>query len=276
MPASALRLFALLCLALAAAAGHAQVVGLLTDSSLRWDASDAARAAAMPSMSFEDPAARERFEPLGTGFRTFRTNPRFEREDGAEGGRARVSIAIDPGTSLYGTGQAAGPLLRNGRVTECWNTDAYGYQDDARSLYTSHPWVLAVRADGSAFGVLADTTYRCEIDLRDGIVFRAEGPEFPVIVIEGGSPQEVLIGLADLTGTIAMPPIWAIGYHQCRYSYAPESRVREVARGFRDRRIPADATTCTGTGCSRLTPSSSRTRRGSTPGSTRSGSATCG
>ncbi len=159
---------------------------------------------------------------------------------GTAGERWTASIAIEEGTSLYGTGEVSGPLRRNGRVVETWNTDAYGYMDDAKSLYTSHPWVLAVRADGTAFGVLADTTNRCEIDLTDGIVFRAVGPPQPVIVLEGDSPQAVMRLLGDITGTITMPPKWAVGYHQCRYSYDPATRVMEVAREFRDRDIPAD------------------------------------
>ncbi len=157
-------------------------------------------------------------------------------------GRFEARVAIDEGTSLYGTGEVPGPLLRNGRRAVTWNTDSYGYAPEWPSLYKSHPWVLAVRADGTAFGVLADTTYRTEIltGFEGAIVFRAEGPEFPVIVIERESPQEVVKGLIELTGAMPMPPLWAVGYHQCRYSYNPESRVREVAKGFRDNRIPCD------------------------------------
>jgi alpha-glucosidase len=163
---------------------------------------------------------------------------------GVVGGKVAAIVKIEPGTSLYGTGEVAGPLLRNGRRTTTWNTDSYGYGDDAKSLYQAHPWVLAVRADGSAFGVLADSTYRVLVDTaatkRDEIRFVADGPAFPVIVIEGATPQDVLKGLGALTGTMPMPPKWAIGYHQCRYSYYPESRAREIAKGFRDRKIPAD------------------------------------
>lgn len=160
-----------------------------------------------------------------------------------------VRIDIEAGTSLYGTGEIAGPLLRNGRKTICWNSDAYGYTEENVSLYQSHPWVLAVRADGTSFGILADTTWRCEIDLTgkdksagaDGsIVFRGEGAGYPVYVIDRASPQEVLTGLAELIGTMPLPPLWSIGYHQCRYSYNPDARVREIANGFRDRHIPCD------------------------------------
>ncbi|MBC7772910.1 MAG: DUF5110 domain-containing protein [Pyrinomonadaceae bacterium] len=155
-------------------------------------------------------------------------------------GKQSVMITIEPGTSLYGTGEVFGPLLRTGKTVTCWNTDAYGYGEKNPSLYQSHPWVLAVRADGTAYGVLADTSWRCEIDLTSGIRFTAEGPAFTVIVIDRASPQQVMTGLSELVGTIPMPPRWAIGYHQCRYSYEPESRVREIAKGFRDRRIPCD------------------------------------
>src|SRR4051812_21251751 len=35
-------------------------------------------------------------------------------------GRNCVRVDIEAGTSLYGTGEIAGPLLRNGRKSVCW------------------------------------------------------------------------------------------------------------------------------------------------------------
>lgn len=151
-----------------------------------------------------------------------------------------MRIAISPGTSLYGTGEVAGPLIRNGRQTTCWTTDSFDYDDRTRSLYQAHPWVLAVRPDGTAFGVIVETTWRCEIDLRREILVRADGPPPGVIVIERSSPTEVITALADLTGRMPMPPRWALGYHQCRWSYESEGRLRELADQFRSRRIPCD------------------------------------
>jgi alpha-glucosidase len=158
----------------------------------------------------------------------------------ASGGRQVALIDIPDNVSLYGTGEIAGPLLRNGRTTEAWNTDAYGYGEGNPSLYQSHPWVLGVNPDGTAFGVLADTTYRCRMDLTFDIVFAAEGPTFPIYLFEGDSPQEVLTRLTDLIGRIEMPPLWALGYQQSRYSYAPEGVARNLANEFRNRDIPCD------------------------------------
>lgn len=201
---------------------------------IRFDASQQAADARRPSF-----AMVEQFDSLGrVNVQRASVVPAFSQD--AETGRYVASIEIDEGTSLYGTGQCAGPLLRNGYVTEAWNFDAFGYGLGDPNLYTSHPWVLAVREDGTAFGVLADTTERCEIDLRNGIHFRAPNYQFPVIVIEGDTPQAVMKGLGYLTGTIEMPPKWAVGYHQCRYSYNPDTRVKEVVREFRKRQLPAD------------------------------------
>ncbi len=156
------------------------------------------------------------------------------------GSRHGVLIPVDDGTDLYGTGEVCGSLLRNGHTTEAWNTDAYGYGPGNPSLYQSHPWVLAVRPDGTAFGVLADTTYRCRMDLTLDIIFAAEGPEYPIYVFDGDTPQEVLIRLADFIGRMELPPRWALGYQQSRHSYAPESTARYIANQFRTRDIPCD------------------------------------
>ncbi len=204
-------------------------------STVRFHASAEARAAANPSYALADEKGA-----VGPAPAAFPVAPIF----GVDDGKQSVRVKITPGTSLYGTGEVSGPLLRNGRRIETWNFDAYGYQDDSPHLYKSHPWVLAVRPDGTAFGVLADTTYRCVVDTAkanaDEILFIADGPAFPVIVIDGATPQAVVMELGRLTGYMPLPAKWTIGYHQCRYSYYPESRVREIAKGFRDRDIPAD------------------------------------
>jgi len=167
----------------------------------------------------------------------FLVRPRFA----VDGRATAVSLDIGPRVSLYGTGEQAGPLLRNGTHKVLWNTDRFDYTDRSPSVYQSHPFILAVRTDGTAFGVIIETTYRCEIDLRRGIEARVHGPSPAVTIIERGSPDLVVSELARLTGYTPMPPLWALGYHQCRWSYETAARVREVAAEFRKRSIPCDA-----------------------------------
>jgi alpha-glucosidase len=197
----------------------------------RFHASVEARESSLPSLGLVEPLVA-----LGPVPGEWGPVPAFTRIQN----RTSAFIAIDEGTDLYGTGEVPGPLRRNGTRTVAWNFDAYGWGGNAMNLYQSHPWVLAVRADGSAYGVLADTPNRCLIDLTLGIRFEADGASFPVLVIERDNPQDVVRELGRLTGTMPLPPRWALGYHQCRYSYTPDDRVREIADGFRERDIPCD------------------------------------
>ena len=163
--------------------------------------------------------------------------PEFVTQDG----KTSVHFDLNANIDLYGTGEVIGDLRRNGADVTLWNTDNYEYgKFDGKQLYQAHPWVLGVRPDGSAFGILADNSWRQEIRLDVGVDIISEGPAFRVIVIEKNSPQEVMQSLADLTGKMEMPPLWALGYQQSRYSYFPDTNVKELADGFRSRNIPAD------------------------------------
>lgn len=155
-----------------------------------------------------------------------------------------ASVQLDGEVSLYGGGEVTGPLLRNGQTIHLWNTDngAYG-TDSGRRLYQTHPWVIGVRKNGTAFGILFDSQWKSSLTTNaDKVSFTTEGgPRFRVFVIDRSSPQEVVKGLAELTGTMEMPPRWALGYQQCRFSYTTEQRVREIADTFRLKQIPCDA-----------------------------------
>lgn len=156
--------------------------------------------------------------------------------------KASASLKIASDISLYGGGEVTGPLLRNGQYIKLWNTDtgAYGV-DGGKRLYQSHPWVMGVRKDGSAFGIIFDSSWKAELYTNsDAITYSSEGALFRVYIIDRESPQAVLKGLAEMTGTIQMPARWTLGYHQCRFSYGTEKRVREIADTFRAKNLPCD------------------------------------
>jgi alpha-glucosidase len=163
--------------------------------------------------------------------------PEFKTEDG----KSIAEIPCGSDVDLYGTGEVTGSLRRNDTEVELWNTDNYGYRKaGGKRLYQSHPWVIGVRDDGSAFGIIADNTWKQSFSLKDPITVISDGPPFRIIIIEKESPQELVKALAELTGKIELPPLWALGYQQSKYSYFPDSRVREVAFEFRKRNIPCD------------------------------------
>ncbi|XP_071917393.1 uncharacterized protein [Coffea arabica] len=209
---------------------------ILEDGVFRFDCSTDDRNAAFPSVSFVNPVDRE--TPISSDHRVPSYVPTFE----CVLGQQIVKIEFPYGTSFYGTGEVSGQLERTGKRVFSWNTDAWGYGAGTTSLYQSHPWVLAVLPDGGAVGVLADTTRRCEIDLRKefNVKFIAQ-LSYPIITFGPfASPTDVLISFSRAIGTVFMPPKWSLGYHQCRWSYASDARVREIARTFREKNIPCD------------------------------------
>ena len=156
-------------------------------------------------------------------------------------GKQVATIHIGDGVDLYGTGEVTGPLKRNGRKISLWNIDTPVYGVDGGShLYQSHPWVMGLRSDGSAFGIIADNTWRQTISTGQDVVFESEGPAFRVVIIERQNVQQLMQALADLTGHMELPPLWSLGYHQCRHTYYPDGRVMEVADLLRKHQIPSD------------------------------------
>lgn len=179
-------------------------------------------------------------EPVRAGevSKDWKLVPEFVTKDG----KASASLKLTGNISLYGGGEVTGPLLRNGQSIKLWNTDTGAYSvEGGKRLYQSHPWVMGVREDGTAFGILFDSSWKAELHTKsDEIVFNTEGALFRIYIIDRQSPQDVLMGLAELTGTIKLPARWTLGYHQCRFSYATEQRVREIADTFRTKNIPCD------------------------------------
>lgn len=125
-----------------------------------------------------------------------------------------------------------------------WNTDAYKWQEATDPLYKTIPFFIGVRA-GRCYGIFLDDTWRSFWDFgkasRDRIAFGAEGGELDYYFFFGPDPKQVEGEYAQLTGTAPLPPYWSLGYQQSRYSYFPESRVREVVNTFRAKKIPLDA-----------------------------------
>jgi alpha-glucosidase len=92
-------------------------------------------------------------------------------------------------------------------------------------------------------GSFSDNTYRSSFDLgatrRDEYSFGAEDGELNYYFFYGPDPKKVIKPLHRPCRRMPLPPKWALGYQQSRWSYEPESRVREIAREFRRRRSHA-------------------------------------
>lgn len=160
--------------------------------------------------------------------------------DGAE---VHVWKRMPADEHYYGLGDKAGPMDRRDRAFTMWNSDAYGWQESTDPLYKTIPFFMGLRG-GTAWGVFFDNTYRSSFDFgkesADYFSFGATGGELNYYFFAGPQPKTLLSEYTAMIGRIPLPPLWTLGFQQCRYSYYPEERVREIARLFREKKIPAD------------------------------------
>ncbi|HXH49691.1 MAG TPA: TIM-barrel domain-containing protein, partial [Terriglobia bacterium] len=124
-----------------------------------------------------------------------------------------------------------------------WNTDAYGWGANTTPLYQTVPFFIGLR-QGRAYGVFFDNTWRSSFDMgvefRNEYSFGAEGGELNYYFFYGPDPKKVIEDYTELVGRTPLPPMWALGNNQSRYSYYPEKKVRFIADNFRIRQIPCD------------------------------------
>ena len=97
---------------------------------------------------------------------------------------------------------------------------------------------------GRTIGVLFDNTYRTFFDFgherTDRYSFSAPAGRLDYYVLYGPEPKQVVETYAWLTGPTPLPPMWALGFQQSRYTYYPRARVEQIASRLRADHIPSD------------------------------------
>lgn len=148
------------------------------------------------------------------------------------------------GERFFGCGERTSGLEKTGSYQVFWNVDPpMGHTASFNNLYTSIPFTLSLQ-DGRAHGLFFDNTHRVEFDLANDspnrTYYGAEGGDLVYYVFSGPTPREVLDRYTQLTGRTPMPPLWALGNQQCRWSYETADEVREIVRNYKERDLPLD------------------------------------
>lgn len=174
-------------------------------------------------------------------------------DDGSRGtvlyaGRMQCSMHLWVGERVYGFGERNGPMDHRGprfqgRSLVCWNVDNYGHDQGLDPLYASVPFLLFLR-EGRCHGLFVDEPGRLVADVgrsdTDVVSLRSPHGVIDRYVISGPTPRDVLARYTALTGRPTLPPRWALGFHQCRYSYETAADLRWIAQTFRRYEIPCD------------------------------------
>jgi alpha-glucosidase len=159
------------------------------------------------------------------------------------GSEVRTWKSMPPDERYFGFGEKSGKFDRTGTAMSMWNSDIPAYTADTDPLYQTIPFFYGL-CEGKAYGIFFDnpgwTSFDMGKEARDQYSFGGEGGEMDYYFFQGPAPAKILGRFTDLVGHMPLPPLWSLGYQQCRWSYTPESRVREIASRFRAERIPCD------------------------------------
>jgi alpha-glucosidase len=146
--------------------------------------------------------------------------------------------------NFFGLGDKSSDFNLRGNRYLNWNTDAYSFGKGQDPLYRTIPFYMGIN-EGISYGIFFDNTFKSHFDFacqdEDKVSFWADGGEMQYYYIHGPHMMDVLKRYHSLTGTHQMPAKWTLGFHQCRWSYYPEKKVKDIARNFRERNIPCDA-----------------------------------
>jgi alpha-glucosidase len=161
----------------------------------------------------------------------------------AQGGEFRLWKSMRADEHFFGLGDKTGPLDHRNQAFENWNTDAFLFQESTDPLYKTIPFFIG-ESGGRYYGIFLDNTWRTSFDfgkeLRDAYSFGSDGGPLDYYVLYGPGPKAVVEDYGWLTGLSPLPPLWSLGYQQSRYSYAPQSQLRDVADRLRKDKIPTD------------------------------------
>ncbi len=150
---------------------------------------------------------------------------------------------LQPEEKFIGLGEKTGNLNRAGTAYDNWNTDnpRYGPNDDP--LYVTIPFYIGLH-NNLAYGIFLDNTHRSRFNFGASnnrfSSFSADDGEMDYYFFHNTDVAGILHDYTGLTGRMTMPPLWALGYQQCRWSYFPDTEVLNVVQNFRDRKIPLD------------------------------------
>lgn len=144
---------------------------------------------------------------------------------------------------FIGLGEKTGPLDRRGSGYQHWNTDHFGYGPESDPLYCSTPFYIGLHNDVS-YGIYLDNSHKSHFNFGASndrfSSFSVDSGDMCYYFIGGDNVASIINSYCDLTGYMPLPPMWSIGYQQCRYSYYPDKEVERLAETFRDKDIPAD------------------------------------
>ena len=140
---------------------------------------------------------------------------------------------------VYGLGEAPRGINKRGWIYQSYCSDDPFHTETKQSLYAAHNFLML----GSS-GIFIDFPARIVWDIgytkADTAEIRIDGQDFDIYLITRDKPADTVREFRALIGQSYIPPLWAFGFQQSRWSYHNSEAVDRVIAGYDAADIPLD------------------------------------
>lgn len=179
-----------------------------------------------------------------------------EPEDGNDAPAMQYRVRMSDGDVVYGLGENVRGINKRGWVYESKCSDDPNHTESKRSLYGAHNFIIIADADNPAAskGLFIDYPGRVIFDIgyldKNELVITVCSGNFTAYVVSPAMDSadssdnhlySIVRQFRHIIGKSYVPPRWAFGYQQCRWSYMSADEVCGVVDSYRKRNIPIDA-----------------------------------
>lgn len=160
------------------------------------------------------------------------------------------STLLEQGEIVYGLGETVRGINKRGWLYESYCADEPEHREDKHALYGAHNFLLLSGKKGGPgrekpIGFFFDTPGRVMFDIgyseSERLRISFEDFSLELYVIKGDSLEQIVKEFRALIGRSYIPPRWAFGYGQCRWSYPTSDVVREVVKQHKEAGFPIDS-----------------------------------
>lgn len=159
-----------------------------------------------------------------------------------ENGKFIFGFDMQKDDIVYGLGEAPRGINKRGWVYESFCSDDPFHTETKSSLYAAHNFLML--SGSKLFGIFIDFPAKIRWDIGFTTDSRTEisidGTDFDIYIIENSSPREIVREFRSAIGKSYIPPFWAFGYQQSRWSYPDKKAVDGIIDGYDKAQIPLD------------------------------------
>ena len=156
-----------------------------------------------------------------------------------ENGCFVFTLTLEKDDIVYGLGEAPRGINKRGWIYQSYCSDDPFHTETKQSLYAAHNFLMKNHE-----GLFIDFPARIVWDIgytkTDVAEIRIEGTDFDIYLITQDTPAGTVREFRSLIGKSYIPPLWAFGFQQSRWSYHNRDAVEGVIKGYDAAQIPLD------------------------------------